>query len=318
MTPLTEIIRDRIHRSGPVPFRWFMECALYHPEHGYYRRDPFGRAGDFYTAEQIQPVFGILIAQRIRQLYRAMGEPEDFTVVELGAGRREMAFAFKGVHYVPVEVGESMPADIHGVVFSNEFFDALPVHRVFFVEGQPHEALVGWTGDRFCWVPGTSVSDDVLEFLERYLPAAHGLESAEVNLEAVEWIRRIAASLQAGYHLAIDYGYTSREIVRFPQGTLMSYRAHCAVEDVLVDPGAQDITAHVCFSALIGSGESVGLRRQKFQSLAATLLDAGNDDKFAAALEGRSERGLQLKSLLFGMGEQFRTLLQEKEGVATK
>jgi SAM-dependent MidA family methyltransferase len=318
MTPLTEIIRDRIHRSGPVPFRWFMECALYHPEHGYYRRDPFGRAGDFYTAEQIQPVFGILIAQRIRQLYRAMGEPADFTVVELGAGRREMAFAFKGIHYVPVEAGESMPGNIRGVVFSNEFFDALPVHRVFFVEGKPHEALVGWTGDRFCWVPGTPASDDVIEYLDRHLPAASELESAEVNLEAVEWIRRIAASLHAGYHFAIDYGYTAREIVRFPQGTLMSYRAHRAVEDVLIDPGTQDITAHVCFSALIDFGESVGLRRQKFQSLAATLLDAGSEDEFAAALEGRSERRLQLKSLLFGMGEQFRTLLQEKEGVVTK
>ena len=62
-------------------------------EHGYYRRqrDPFGKDGDFFTAEQLQPVFGILIAARIRSLYREMGEPSDFTVVELGPGRGEMA-----------------------------------------------------------------------------------------------------------------------------------------------------------------------------------------------------------------------------------
>ena len=57
-----------------------MEVALYHPEHGYYRRprDPFGKHGDFFTAEQLQPVFGILIAARIRQLFREMGEPAGF------------------------------------------------------------------------------------------------------------------------------------------------------------------------------------------------------------------------------------------------
>ena len=64
MTPAAELLAAEIARSGPMPFPQFMETALYHPVHGYYRRprDPFGTAGDFYTAEQIQPVFGILIA----------------------------------------------------------------------------------------------------------------------------------------------------------------------------------------------------------------------------------------------------------------
>ncbi len=99
MTPAGDLLAAEIRRDGPIPFRRFMEVALYHPEHGYYRRprDPFGKAGDFFTAEQIQPVFGILMAARMRQLYRAMGEPADFTVVELGAGRGEMADAFARV-----------------------------------------------------------------------------------------------------------------------------------------------------------------------------------------------------------------------------
>ena len=68
MTPLGVLIRDEILRGGPMPFRRFMELALYHPEYGYYRRarDPFGKEGDFYTAEQVQPVFGVLVAARIR------------------------------------------------------------------------------------------------------------------------------------------------------------------------------------------------------------------------------------------------------------
>ena len=82
MTPAAKLLADEIRRDGPIPFCRFMEVALYHPEHGYYRRaqHPFGKGGDFYTAEQIQPVFGILMAARIRQFYRDMGRPVDFTV----------------------------------------------------------------------------------------------------------------------------------------------------------------------------------------------------------------------------------------------
>ena len=72
----------------------------------------------------------------------------------------------------------------------------------------------------------------------------------EANTEALAWMERIADALEDGFLLAIDYGYTRAETVRFPRGTLMSYRRHVAREDVLENPGEQDITAHVNFSAL--------------------------------------------------------------------
>ena len=130
MTPLAELLRDEIRRGGPVSFRRFMDAALYHPEFGYYRRprDPFGKHGDFFTASQLQPVFGVLVAARIRQLHEEDGAPENFTVVELGAGRGEMAAALSAWKYAAVESGEgALPERFRGVVFSNEFFDALPV-----------------------------------------------------------------------------------------------------------------------------------------------------------------------------------------------
>ena len=48
MTPVAEILRDEIRRSGPISFHRFMDAALYHPEFGYYRRprDPFGTRDD--------------------------------------------------------------------------------------------------------------------------------------------------------------------------------------------------------------------------------------------------------------------------------
>ena len=80
----------------------------------------------------------------------------------------------------------------------------------------------------------------------------------EANLDALAWIREISGRLEsrlpAGHRLRLHRA----EIVRFPAGTLMSYRRHTRVEDVLADPGTRDITAHVAFTALERSDASRG------------------------------------------------------------
>jgi SAM-dependent MidA family methyltransferase len=259
------------------------------------------------------------MAARIRALYQEMGAPPDFTVVELGAGRREMAAAFSEWRYVPVDLAQGeMPERFRGVVFANEFFDALPVDAVAFRDGGYREMRVAWD-DRFVWVAGPPARDEVADYLRRnFSPPAEGA-LFEVNLDALAWIERIAHALEAGFVFTIDYGYTRAESVRFPRGALMSYRRHHADEDVLCDPGAKDITAHVSFTALEEHGAHLGLRTMRFETLAQTLLAAGAPDQFAAALaastpEEELRRRLQLKSLLFGMGETFRTLLQKAGG----
>jgi SAM-dependent MidA family methyltransferase len=318
MTPAGEVLAAEIRRAGPIAFRKFMEIALYHPEHGYYRhpRDPFGRHGDFYTAEQIQPVFGILVAARIRRLYELMGHPEDFAVVELGAGRREMAEAFSEWNYIPIDLDSGdLPERITGVVFSNEFFDALPVDVAIFREGEFREQLVDFDTDRFVWVTGGRPRAEAAAYLGRYYPKPEEGRWYEVHLDALEWLERIGRTLHNGWILTIDYGFTRAESIRFPTGTLMSYRRHTAREAVLADPGERDITAHVHFTALQEHGETCGLRTERFESLAQTLLAAGEADQFAAALGGGDDelrRRMQLKTLLFGMGESFRVLLQSK------
>src|SRR5450755_2495599 len=88
---LAHIIRTEISTGGAISFARFMDLALYHPALGYYRggRDPFGVAGDFYTAEQL-PAFGWLVAQYVDRL-RSTFEPEaPFQVLELGGGSGEL------------------------------------------------------------------------------------------------------------------------------------------------------------------------------------------------------------------------------------
>jgi SAM-dependent MidA family methyltransferase len=317
VTPAAELLADEIRREGPIPFRRFMEVALYHPEHGYYRRgrDPFGRQGDFFTAEQLQPVFGILMAARVRELFRAMGEPRDFTVVELGAGRGEMAPAFAEFHYAAVDLDDPLPASVCGVVFSNEFFDALPVDAATFEDGAFHEQRVGYRGGKFEWVRGGPISEEADCYLRSYYAAPEPGRWYEVALDAMHWMERIAAMITNGYVFTVDYGFTRAESVRFPAGTLMGYHRHTAREDVLTDPGKRDITAHVNFTAIEEAGQNAGLATERFETLAQTLLAAGAADQFAAALAGGDEmrRRMQLKTLLFGMGETFRVLLQRKQ-----
>jgi SAM-dependent MidA family methyltransferase len=65
----------------------------------------------------------------------------------------------------------------------------------------------------------------------------------------------------------------------------------------------------VNFSALEEHGAAAGLARVRFESLAQTLLTAGEADQFAAAMAANAP---QLKTLLFGMGETFRVLIQKK------
>jgi len=317
VTPLTQILRDEIVQQGPIPFSRFMELALYHPVHGYYRRtvDPFGVHGDFYTAEQVQPVFGRLIAAYFQQLSPAPAR----TLVELGAGRREMAPHFSAFDYVAVDVGlGEMPERFSGFVFANEFLDALPVDVVVRRNGELRELRVGIDSGRFSWCECGGASEEARAFVADSVGALAEGARAEVCLPALDWIRRIADALESGYALFIDYGYTRRESIRFPEGTLMTYRRHQASASVLEDPGICDITAHVAFSAVESEAQRCGFTVLRFENLASALLRAGEPDQFAAALASPGEQEslrlrMQLKTLLFGMGETFRSLLLQKK-----
>src|SRR5207244_8721497 len=122
---------------------------------------------------------------------------------------------------------------------------------------------------------------------------------ADINLKARQWIRRIAASLEHGYHLAIDYGYLRDEFYSQPRGTLMCYWRHQAVENPYIRIGEQDITAHVNFSDLMDepSLETILLTTQKDYLIRRGILD--EIDKLATAGNAVSmQRLVRIKKLI--------------------
>lgn len=327
MNPLARLIAEEIRGSGPIPFRRFMELALYHPEYGYYRRPagPFGAGGDFFTNSQLQPVFGRLIARQIEAWREEMGRPADFTVVELGAGRgetgAEIRRLLREIRYVEVDLDKGeIPNRFQGAVFSNEFFDALPVHSIERRGEGWIERFVDTAGGGFQWREG-AVSDPRIEtYLSRHCAGLAEGQKVEVNLAALDRLETVSRALQRGYILTIDYGYLANEITggrRFPAGSLMSYQRHRAADDVLANPGGRDITSHVNFTALIEHGRGLGLAPSPLRTQAEFLFSIGERDHFGAALAAESEQRqlelrMQLKTLLFGLGESFRVLVQSR------
>lgn len=95
---LVAAISSEITRNGPIPFVRFMELALYHPQYGYYMRQPdeakaerIGWSGDFYTSSDVHPILGRAIAAQARQMDALLGHPTPFTIVEMGAGKGLLA-----------------------------------------------------------------------------------------------------------------------------------------------------------------------------------------------------------------------------------
>ena len=330
--PLVTHLRARIRNEGPLSFRDFMEEALYHPEFGYYNstRNPIGRQGDFYTSSDLDPIFGKLLARKFAQMASALGvSPEAFTIVELGAGRGLLARQILEHHHFPyrilersaamrerqrgslqgydVEWLEALPAGITGCVFSNEFFDALPVRRVICRNGALREIHVT---SEFSEVEGDLQEPLDITLLEGQL--------ADINTDARQWIKRIGASLDRGYHLAIDYGYLDREFYARPRGTLMCYWRHQAVEDPYLRIGEQDITAHVNFSDLIREGAAVGLTTEEFKTQMDFLVQLGVLKELEALMPADTAEAIQrvmaVKKLVLpgGMGERFKVLVQRK------
>jgi SAM-dependent MidA family methyltransferase len=90
----------------------------------------------------------------------------------------------------------------------------------------------------------------------------------ERSFEAEAWWRDAALALEFGKLITIDYGMTSDELIspERKDGTLRGYFRHHVTSDLLANPGEQDLTAHIDFSALIAIGEANGLITERFET----------------------------------------------------
>jgi SAM-dependent MidA family methyltransferase len=133
---------------------------------------------------------------------------------------------------------------------------------------------------------------------------------------------QIAAVIERGIIIAIDYGYTRQEqLAGQHRGTIAAYRQHSVSENPYEAPGEQDITAHVNFTALAAAAEAQGLQVQPLVTQSQFLMGIGEHNQFADVFEDcklpqeRAKVALQLKHLVTpaGMGETFHVMIASKD-----
>jgi SAM-dependent MidA family methyltransferase len=354
VSPLRQKIEQEIRERGPIPFSRYMELCLYDLEHGYYSRnaEQFGKTGDFYTSSDVHKVFGRLLARQFDEMWRMLGSPEHIELIELGPGRglfaqdvldwseKKFPDCFDALRYILVESSRALrqqmektlrsrfesgkaeltaffpPKETSGantIVFANEFFDAFPV-EILSAKGS---LRIDARDSRFVETWAQAAPEE-LEFLDRYSVHPDAYERIEAPLAAQQRMDGIARSIQRGFFITIDYGYTREEqLAGRHRGTLKAIRQHSIGADPYEAPGEQDITADVNFTALAAAAEKQGMQAHKLVTQSQFLLGIGEANQFADAFQEcrlpqeRAKVALQLKHLVTpaGMGESFQVLV---------
>ena len=244
-----------------------MEQVLYHPEHGYYSsgRCAIGRKGDYFTNVSVGPLFGELLTAQFAEIWEQLGKINDFVIVEQGAHDGQFARDvlqsalqrapefFEALRYRIVEpfpiLRERQSQTLEpfrdkiewcnslepfvGVHFSNELLDAMPARLI----GGGMEKLVDLQGDKFL-------------FIER--PRL----SMAFNQAALDWVDSVAANLQRGYVITIDYGHSANEF----HGNVQVRARHRHLDSPFEQIGHADITIQVDWTSIARRAEANGLR----------------------------------------------------------
>jgi SAM-dependent MidA family methyltransferase len=357
-TELERRIVERLNRFGPMTFRDFMRTALYEPELGYYNtgRPKIGARGDYYTSSNVHPAFGAVLAQAFAEQWAGSDEP--LTIVEMGPGtgqlavdvlttlRDEQPATFVPLKYILVEASPAMRkhqqdklttfggcvswcspdqlelAPIRGIVFSNEFVDALPVHRVRHMNGLIEEQYVSAIdSDRLGFLWQQPSSKRLGEYIDRIgLPLRQG-QVVEINIDALDWLMRMSNAITGGLLVTIDYGDTAQHLWTSDRksGTLRSFHLHKLTNSPLELVGEQDITSSVNFTALIEYGRDFGFEFVSYERQTAFLTRFGLIERIASrhapgeTLDDLQER-LAVKNLFVpgGISDSFRVLIQRR------
>jgi SAM-dependent MidA family methyltransferase len=354
VNPLQKKIIEEIRMKGPITFERFMSMALYDPEFGYYNTESrkIGREGDYYTSSYLHPVFGSIMGRQIEEMWNFMGRPDDFRIVEMGAGAgyvckdmleslRNSDF-FSSLRYTIIEQSPVMRASqqellqefsgkvewasaldgcgsVTGCIFSNELLDAFPVHLVR-MEDSLREVYLDFEDETgLVERTGDLSSEGIARYFSEFSLALGKGYTTEVNLRIKDWLLKINEVLQRGFILSVDYGYPAWDYYSEDRnrGTLLCYYEHQTNETPYLNIGEQDITAHVNFSAVKKWGEEIGIRTAGYCGQGAFLVSLGIDRDMKKIVEGTGDYVFEIariKKLILpqGMGESHKVMVQYK------
>jgi len=344
-------------RGGVIGFDAWMRLALYAPGLGYYSAGAtkLGGQGDFVTAPEISSLFSRCLARQAADVLHMTGGdilelgagsgrmaadvltelaeleqlPDRYLILEvsadLAARQRERIAQLPSELSQRVQWLDRWPERVmRGVILANEVLDAMPVER-FVLRGEPGQQQVralgvGLTAEGFEWrelAPSPELVHAVADIVERLPePLADGYVS-EICLAFQPWVASLAAQLEAGVALLLDYGLPRAHLYHPERshGTLRCHFRHRAHDDPFVNVGLQDITAWVDFTRVAEAADSAGLDVLGFATQAAFLIGAGMESLLATEMQLAGDDVKQQATLA---GEARRLLLPGEMGEVFK
>jgi SAM-dependent MidA family methyltransferase len=221
--------------------------------------------------------------------------------------------------------GTSLPDSFEGAIVANELLDAFPVHQVVMTADGLRETYV--TADEAGGTIGLTTELGPLSTpaLAEYLSALGvTLERgwrAEINLQALAWIRDLARRIRRGFVILIDYGHDARLLysAAHATGTLTTYARHQSVgpewnartPSWLEEPGTRDITAHVDFTSVCAAAEAAGLETLALLDQTYFLLGL-LQTRVPADLDEIGRRALKTLIVPGGLGSTHKVLILGK------
>ncbi|MEU4420060.1 SAM-dependent methyltransferase [Actinoplanes sp. NPDC024001] len=260
-----------------IGWRLAMQAALY-GSGGFFVRPRSGPADHFRTSVHASPLFAGAVLRLLERVDAALGHPETFDLVDVGAGRGELLTVLRrlmpddlarrvrpvGVEVVPRPDGldpairwrRDIPEPVTGLLIATEWLDNVPLDVVDTDDaGRLRKVLVDRATGAETLGPPADPAD--LFWLSRWWPEPGRIE--------IGWPRDTAwadavASVRRGAALCVDYGHQRAERPAF--GTLTGYRDGRQVPPV--PDGSCDVTAHVAIDAVaVAAGVPYRMVRQR-------------------------------------------------------
>ena len=305
--------------GGLLSYEAFLETVLYDEDYGYYRAGKQDRR-DYCTSPEIHALFGRTIGAYIEALCDRAGITS-VAILELGGATGKLAAdiisAFTHISldaYFILEKGKERRSGairwvnnlatlqaMEGFTFilANEFFDALPFHRVINRDDRLEEVYVGHE-DGFFEQTG-ALSRPLASFLDDYPIFLHAHQEMEVTTTAAPLVKAVSHLVGKSCFLVFDYGYHQADVAagRFFRGSMLGYRNRMICEDPFASLGHTDITHHVNFDHLSSLLEKEGWRKDGETEQYRFLLRAGVPERLAGL--GVEER-MALKWLIMPEG----------------
>ncbi|MDX1610414.1 MAG: SAM-dependent methyltransferase [Halofilum sp. (in: g-proteobacteria)] len=326
---LQQRIREEIEAAGgAIPFKRYMELALYAPGLGYYAAAGGARLpeqGDFVTAPGVSPLFARCVARQLAEVLDELGGgdlfepgpgsgrlaagllaelerlerlPRRYRLLERSAELRAQQRATLEAR-VPHLLDrcawhDEWPRPFAGAVVANELLDAFPVEGFRRTDDRVEQRCVTLDGDRFVddWRPAPARLAHAVAHLEQDL--GHRLPAgyvSELQFDYSGWFAGLGDCLDRGAVLLIDYGYVRSEYY-LPErdgGTLVCTRAHRAHGDPYDWPGLTDLSAFVDFTAVTEAATGAGLELEGFTPQAHFLFASGLEAVAAEAMATADE-----------------------------